>query len=304
MKEAQPENEMHVGGGYLAQPKHKPMVIPRDFLAQFINVDVSTVGSVIQFANNYSFGGYLFPDKNDSIIDKFVKIQTKHRAIIEKLLRTGSINYADILLINGDLESTHPKISLRGKVNELFNIEEGFTVYTLESFEDEKSEYKVQRIGSFDVDEKASHIKVTIEKPANSKTQWYYRRIQDGVTKIQDIYPSEKWDDARDYMKSIILTDGKMKIDDVGRPVSIELNYRLGKTDFKKEEISAVWSPATGESFVAKRIWDYLNSEYLGTKFKQCKICGDMHTGRSQDYCTKEECFKEWDSRRKLIKKT
>ena len=296
MKE--PKYQLNIGVDYISQPTHKPKVIPRDFLAQFINVKPEKLKSVIDFANNYNFGGYLFPEENNSVLGKFGRLYDKYNKIIKKLLDAGKINYTDLLLINEELDFVRPKISLRDKVNDLLHVEEGFSVYVLKNTLDEKVEYTVTPIGSFEVDKKASKIQIKVTRPASSTAYWYFNRIQDGVTKIKQLYSSEKWNVNKDFMKDIVLTDGIMDLDDKGQPISMVMNFRIGKTDFSREELSAVWSPATGESFIAKRIWDYINSGYQGVKFKQCKICGDTYTGKSPNYCPKTECKKEWDSRR------
>lgn len=293
-----PKYQLNIGVDYLSQPAHKPKVIPRDFLAHFINVKTDNLNSVIEFANSYNFGGYLFPEEHNSVVAKFGKIHEKYNAIIKKLLEKNAINYTDIQMINEDLDLVRPKISLREKVNNLLQVEESFAVYVLNNTLSEDVEYEVIPIGSFEVDSKASKIQIKVSRPVNSEAYWYFNRVQNGVTQIQELYPSEKWQVNKDFMKNIILTDGKMDLNDKGQPVSMIMNFRIGKTDFTTEEMSAVWSPATGESFIAKRIWDYINSDYQGVKFKQCKICGDTYTGKSPNYCSKIECKREWDSRR------
>jgi hypothetical protein len=90
-----------------------------------------------------------------------------------------------------------------------------------------------------------------------------------------------------------------MKLNEIGQPVSMEMNFRLGKTHFAKDEVSAVWSPTTGDSFIAKVIWDYFNTDYKKANYKLCKVCGDNYlVGRSPNHCSKTECKKEWDSKR------
>ncbi|MEI8061349.1 MAG: hypothetical protein WCG99_03600 [Candidatus Berkelbacteria bacterium] len=294
--------ELIIGGDYLAQPKHKQKIIPVDFLSIFRNVNANDLNEIVDFANSHSFSGYIIPDMAKSLEEKFADIQSRYSCIIDRILLDGSIGYDDILLINHDLENTSPEISLREKINDLPEIEEDFSVYVMESSGDEKAVVEVAPIGSFDVgkyDKKATCMKVNIRKPANSKTQWSCRQIKDGVTKISEIFPDEKWMVNRKYLGSVVLTDIEMELDNIGRPISIEMKFRLGKTTFKKEELAATWSPTTGESFIAKRIWDYLNSKYEGDKFKLCKICGDLHSGNSEDHCREVECKKDWDAIRK-----
>jgi hypothetical protein len=71
------KHQMYIGGDFQTQPKHKPKVVPRDFLLQFANVSSLSMDEIIEFANNYNFGGYLIPDMESSIRDKFVKILNK-----------------------------------------------------------------------------------------------------------------------------------------------------------------------------------------------------------------------------------
>ena len=295
------EYQINIGGGFASQKPHKPKVVPRDFLAQFAIVNSENFGSIVDFANNYGFGGYLLPAEGETINGRFAKTQKRYRKLIEALLTDGTIKYADLLKVNADLSSTSPMLSLRDKASDLLKIEEGFAVYTMESFGDEKAMVRVVPIGSFDVDKKAAHMKVTIERPANSKAQWYYRRIADGVTRIQEIYPSDNWLVNEEFLDSIILTEGSMKLNEVGQPTSIEMIYRLGNTQFVKDKISAVWSPTTAESFIAKMIWDYFNSNHKETNYKLCKVCGDVYlVGKSPNHCSKTECKKEWDSKRHI----
>ncbi len=300
------EFKLIIGGEFTTQPKHKPKLIPEDFLAQFNNVKANDFEEIINFANFYSFGGYLVPDEENSITEKFVKIQSKYNQIIKNiLLELGKISYSDIQTINKDLEATTPEICLRDKINDLQKIANGFDIYTLRNVKGEQPNYKVNHMGLFSSDKKNSHIRVTITVPPGSKTLWYSDRIKDGVLTITDIFPSDVWESQEEYLDSVILNKSHIRLDPEGQPISIELNFWLGKTDFTKEELAATWSirSASGESFIAKRIWDYLNAEYKDNKFKLCKICSNLHTGRSKDYCEKEGCRKEWDSRRKRSKK-
>lgn len=299
------EFKLIIGGEFTAQPKHKPKLIPEDFLAQFYNVKANDFEEIINFANSYSFGGYLASGEESSITKKFVKIQSKYNHIIKNILETGTISYSDIQTINKDLEATTPRICLRDTINDLQKIANGFDIYTLRNVKGEQPKYKVNHMGLFSSDKKNSHIRVTITVPPESKTLWYFDRIKDGVLTITDIFPSDIWESQREYLDSVILNKSHIQLDPEGRPVSIELNFWLGKTDFTKEELAATWSikSATGESFIAKRIWDYLNAEYKGNKFKLCKKCSEFHTGRSEDHCRKEGCVKDWDSTRKRLKK-
>lgn len=304
--ENKPNFRLDIGGGFKAQPKHKPKIIPRDFLVHFCNTRTDQAGSIINFANQYNFGFYLYPEKDLSMQDKFQILHEKYRPIIYRLIKEDSLNYSDILNLNEVLKNVSPAFSLRSGINDLENIEEGFAVYTLCSSEDEEPEYEVTPIGSFDADRvtKATCVNIKIKKPQNSDSKWYSRRIIDGVTKVRSIFPSESWDAVKNYMKSVVLQSTRIELDKTTKqPIATELNLRLGKTNFLKEEVAAIWSPSDGESFIAKRIWDYFNTEYKGSRFKLCKICGDLHAGRSPDYCNKNECFKEWDSRRKLLKR-
>jgi hypothetical protein len=297
-----PLYELIIGGDYLSQPKHKQKMIPIDFLAHFRNVNANDLNEIVDFANSHSFSGYIVPDMEKSLEEKFADIQSRYSRIIGSILLDGSIGYDDILLINHDLENTSPGISLRETINDLPEIEEDFSVYVMESSGNEKAVVEVTPVGSFDsgkYDKKTTCMKVSIRKPANSQTQWSCRQIKDGVTKVSKIFPDEKWMINRKYLGSVVLTDIEMELDSIGRPISIEMKFRLGKTTFKKDELAATWSPITGESFIAKRIWDYLNSKYEGDKFKLCKICSDLHTGNSEDHCRKAECKKDWDARRK-----
>lgn len=299
--------ELIIGGDYRLQPDHKSKIIPEDFLAHFYNVKHYKLENIISFANNYSFGGYVAPDTaqdpKNSIIDKFLKIQNKYNPIIKKLIDKNLINYSDIHLINEDLKRTSPHISLRETINDLQKVEEAFSVYKLKSVQGEEPFCKVIHNGLFDKKGKNIYIRVEQHIPANSSTNWYFERIRDGVTKIRDIFPSDVWETQEKYLNSVILKNGNIKLNSKGQPIAIEMNFWLGKTDFSKEELASAWSPTTAESFIAKRIWDYLNTEYKGKRFKLCKICAKIHTGRSQDYCSNEACRKEHDNIRNKRKK-
>lgn len=299
--------ELIIGGDYMAQPKHKLKIVPEDFLVQFHNVKPYKLKNIIDFANNYSFGGYIGPDAYQdpkiSMIDKFSKIQNKYNPIIKKLIDKNTINYSDIHTINEDLKMTSPHISLRETINNLQKIEEAFSVYVLKNVQNEDPIYDVKHHGLFDRKGKDIYINVKQHIPANSRTKWYFQRIKDGVIKIRDIFSSDIWETQEEYLNAVILKNGNIKLDSHGQPIAIEMNFWLGKTDFAKEELASAWSPTTAESFIAKRIWDYLNTEYRGSKFKLCKICSNLHTGRSQDYCSKKACRKEWDNIRKKHKK-
>lgn len=298
--------ELIIGSGYLSQPKHQQRIIPKDFLADFRNVDSKDTDEIVEFANSYSFSGYIIPDMKRSLEEKFANIQNRYSGIINRILLKGYLKYKDILTINHDLENTCPGIGFREKINDFSKIERGYEVYTMESSSDEKAIVKVEPIGSFDAgkfDKNVTCMKVSIRKPANSTAEWSYNRIKDGVTKIQEIFPSEKWQVNGKYLGLVILTDGAIKLDDLRKPVSIEMNFRIGKTIFKKDELAATWSPTTGESFIAKRIWDFLNSEYKSERYKFCKICCNIHSGNSDDHCRNAECKRAWDAIRKKPKK-
>lgn len=296
--------ELIIGGDYTAQPEHKRKIIPKDFLQQFYNVNPNDLNDIIKFANNYGFSGYIVPDIHNSIIDKFSKIQSKYRSMIEDLLIKEKINYSDIDIINKDLESSKPHIALRDTVNDLEKIKRGFAFYDLKSVNGEESEYEIKHMGAFDADQEGSaHIQIKIKVPTDSKTKWYIDRVDDGILVLKKIFPEEDWIVNEQYLKNVVLKNGKIEFDSENQPTSIEMNLYLGKTDFSKEELVAVWTSFSAESFLAKRIWDYINSEYIGMEYKLCKICTKIHKGRSQDYCPKEACRKEWDNIRKKRKK-
>ncbi len=295
--------ELYIGGGFNAQPKHMQKILPQDFLAHFCNVHSYQVGSIVNFANDYGFGGYIYPDKEHSLSEKFQSIQKKYKPIILNLIDNETINYINILKINKALEKTSPSISLRPELNNLHNIEEAFAVYELKSSNpNEQADYKVTQVGAFDIDEKEAHIKIEASTPLNSKSDWFYTRAVNGIAKIHEIYPSDKWRIEPKYLKSIVLKSGSIKFRDKFQPISLEMIFRIGKTEFKKEELAAIWSHKDGDSFIAKRIWDYLNREYVGNKFKLCKICGNLHLGKSKKYCCNPSCQKEWDAKRNKFK--
>lgn len=292
-----PLYELIIGGDYLAQPKHKPKAIPKDFLAHFYNVNPRNLEEIVNFANNYSFSEYVAPDGENLIEDKFLKIHRKYARIIEKILEADAINYSDLKTINDDLQTTSPQICLKEKINDLKKIANNFDVYTLKNVKGEQPDITVTPIGAFEVDKKASHVRVVVNMPKTSKTLWYLDRIKDGTTKIWEIFPSNSvWGLQRKYLNSIILKDGILRFNNNGQPISIEMNFWMGKTDFVKEELQAFWSTASalGESVIAKRIWDYLSDEQK--KPKRCKICSDFITGNSPNFCEKEDCKKEYDS--------
>lgn len=293
-----------IGGEFTAQPPHKPKLIPEDFLARFRNVKANDTEDIIKFANSYCFSAYVIPDQSNSIVDKFQAIQRKYNPMINNLLGTDEINYSDIQTINKGLKFITPQIVLRDKINDIQKIANGFDVHTLKSNTGEKPEIDVRPIGAFDVDKKASHIRVTVKTPYGSRSVWHTDRIKDGITKLEELFPSENWESQKDFLDSVVLRNGHIEFDKSFQPILIEMNFWLGKTRFAREELAAVWSvrSSSGESFIAKRMWDYLNSPYKGKGFKQCKICSDLHLGRSRSHCNKEGCRKEWDSNRHLKK--
>ncbi len=297
--------QLIIGGEFTAQPKHKSKIIPINLLDHFYNTNPNDLGSIIDFANKYSFGGYIVPNRNCSIKDRFLNLQDKYNPIIRHLVDTKTINYHDLTIINKDLKSSFPYIRLRNTVNNLEKIKRGFAFYDLKNVHGEKPEYKITNIGAFEVDkDKSAHIEITIKVPAESKTKWYVEQIDDGASMLEKIFPDQDWGANKEYLKNIILKNGNIKFDSNKQVKSIEMNFYLGKTNFFKEELVAVWTSQNAESFLAKRIWDYVNSEFINKgERKLCKICAKIHTGRSKDYCSREACRKEWDSRRKKRKK-
>ncbi|MDD3688033.1 MAG: hypothetical protein PHE56_14890 [Bacteroidales bacterium] len=304
-----PLYELIIGGGYLSQPKHKPNAIPDDFLARFYNVKTSKIEEIEDFANNYAFTEYIIPDSWHSIREiqeKFVEIHKRYSPIIDELLKHDRIKYHNILKINADLEKTSPKISFRGNANSSMKREEGFSIYTMKSDSNEKAFVEVVPFGTFEsgkFDPNTTRIQVKISRPANSDSKWQYIRIEDGVKNIIQIFPSENWKIGHKYLPLLVLADGKINLDSKMMPISIEMNFRIRKSIFNRQELVAVWSPVDGSSFVAKRIWDYINTRQDGDKYKNCEICGNYHKGKSIHYCNKPECYLEWDSRRKKPKK-
>jgi len=290
--------ELVIGGEYLTQPSHRPKMIPMDFLAHFHNVDSENSEQIRNFANSYSFGGYVVPDKENSIEGKFNKIHSRYSQIILELMQTGTISFEAMQIINKDLESTSPQIHLRDQINDLDRIARGFEIHKLKNTAGEKPEISVTSTGSFDRAKNVAHIKVITKVPELSKTVWEFEPIKGGITKLTEIFPSENWEAHKFHLDAIVLKNGCLKFNNYWQPVSLEMNFWLGKTFFSKEELAATWSPTAGESFIAKRIWDYINSEYVGTKFKLCKYCGELHTGKSQDHCQKDGCTRKYDSDR------
>lgn len=294
---------MYFGAGFEAQPDHKKKILPLDFLSAFYNVDSDNEDEIWEFANKYNFGWYLFPDENRSTKEKFTDIQKKYHPILKDLINKGSINRNDFDIINKDLSDTSPTISLRHTVNDLDKIEESFCLYVLTAVGGEEPDYAVERKGSleYDTEEKTSLINITMKVPNGSKSKWYVRRVMDGVRKAPELFPSGNWALYKSDLRYAVFTDGHIEFDEKREPILITMNLRLGKVRFTKEELSAVWSPTTGESFIAKRIWDYINSEYVGYNFNLCKICGKMHLGKSKYFCENPKCELEWDAKRKKI---
>ena len=296
-----PLYEVIIGSEFTTQPKHKPKAVPKDFLAHFYNVNPRNLEEIVEFANDHSFGGYIVPDKENSIESKFSEVYCRYNYIIEKLINLDSINYSDIEKINKDLKVTSPQICLIDEANDLRKIANNFDVYTLKNVKGEQPDITVTPIGAFDVDRKASHIKVTVNVPHTSKTLWYFDRIKDGLLNISKLFPSENWGFQEEYLDKVIFRNGKLSFNDQGLPISIEMNFWLGKTDFSREELAAVRSTesSSGCAFITMRIWDYLNTRYKDDRMKQCKICCKIHSGGSEYYCDNPECYKEWDSVRK-----
>lgn len=294
--------ELIIGGEFTTQPKHKPNAIPKDYLAYFRNVNPSDPKEIVDFANSFEFSGYIVPDLEKSFEEKFAKIHCRYAKIIDELLRDDRIKYRNLAVINEDLDKTHPKIVLRKNANDLLKIDNGFAVCTMRSDGIEKAITEVISIGSFEkdkFDKNQTRIQVKISRPANSKEKWHYDHVKDGIQQVEKLFPSDKWNINRRAMQFLVLTDGKLSLDSKLMPISIEMNFRVGKSIFNRLELSSVWSPVDGKSLIAKRVWDYINTGQKKDKFKICKICGDYHRGKSENYCNKIECSKEWDARRK-----
>jgi len=294
---------MYFGGGFETQPDHKKRIVPYDLLCAFYNTDQDDEKAVWDFANKYNFGWYLFPDKDHSTLEKFAKIQERYHPILKSLVNDKSLNRNDIEIINKDLEDTSPAISFRGVVNDLDKLDESFCLYVLTAIGGEEPECTVERKGSleFDQKEKTSAITITMKASKGSKSKWYMRRVPDGIKKAPELFPSEAWEHAKNDLRYATFTDGYLEYGKPDNPATLCINLRIGKVNFTPEELSAHWNPTTGNSFIAKRIWDWVNCEYIGYQYNICKNCGKMHNNSSKNYCDNPKCQTEWDAKRKKI---
>jgi hypothetical protein len=137
------EKKLYIDVSFGAQEKHKPNVVPRDFLQVFCEVDSEEKNNVIEFCKSY--GLIFWSVGQGDLVEWFRKYQKIYKPIIQKVIYAEKLSLQEIDKINEGLESMVLKVAIKN-VNQIdvilknhpsYTIENLSSVYTSQSFEAE-----------------------------------------------------------------------------------------------------------------------------------------------------------------------